>query len=100
MTPTEFRMLKSPHALTVALQALWYDAQGDWERAHGLAQGAGGADGDWVHAYLHRKEGDEGNADYWYSRSGHRKSKVGGDAEWLEIVTTLLAKQPVAAGPR
>ena len=100
MTPTEFRMLKSPHQLTVALQALWHDARGDWERAHDLAQEAAGADGDWVHAYLHRKEGDEGNASYWYSRAGHAKPDFNWEAEWAEIVTTLLGKQSVPAGRR
>jgi len=98
MTPKEFRALKSPHTLPIALQALWHDARGDWERAHVLAQEAGGADGDWVHAYLHRKEGDEGNAGYWYSRAGHSKPDFSSDAEWSEITTALLAKQNVMAG--
>ncbi len=97
MTPTEFRTLKSPHQFTVALQALWHDAQGDWERAHLLAQEAAGAEGDWVHAYLHRKEGDEGNAHYWYSRAGRTNPRFSLEAEWNEIVSALLAKQQVSA---
>src|SRR3979490_566667 len=53
-----------------ALLALWWDAQGDWEKAHEVAQDVAGVDGAWVHAYLHRKEGDVGNAGYWYRRGG------------------------------
>jgi hypothetical protein len=53
-----------------ALLALWWDAKGDWEKAHGIAQDVARADGAWVHAYLHRKEGDLGNAGYWYQRAG------------------------------
>lgn len=98
MTPTEFRTLKSPHQLTLALQALWHDARGDWERAHVLAQEAGGADGDWVHAYLHRKEGDEGNAGYWYSRAGHSRPNSSLDAEWKDIVSELLSKRHATVG--
>ncbi|HZP59216.1 MAG TPA: hypothetical protein VFB27_02750 [Opitutaceae bacterium] len=59
-----------PPGLTPALSALWYDAAGDWDRAHGCAQEDGSRAGAWVHAYLHRKEGDEGNAGYWYARAG------------------------------
>ena len=52
------------------LLALWWDARGDWKRAHEIAQDVSDADGAWVHAYLHRKEGDLGNAAYWYRRAG------------------------------
>src|SRR5947207_3353376 len=52
-----------------ALLALWWDARGDWEKAHQVAQDVAGRDGAWVHAYLHRKEGDLGNAGYWYRQA-------------------------------
>jgi len=73
-----------------ALAALWHDAHGDWDAAHELAQAAGGRDGAWVHAYLHRKEGDELNAGYWYARAG--RPAVAGElpAEWEAIVRALL----------
>jgi hypothetical protein len=92
MTLEEFRLLTSPAKLTKALQALWHDAHGDWDRAHELAQEASNPEGDWVHAYLHRKEGDEGNARYWYNRAGRVKSSQALDAEWLEIVQSLLKR--------
>lgn len=80
-----------PTGVSTALQALWHDARGDWDAAHNYAQDAKGRDGDWVHAYLHRKEGDLGNAAYWYRRAG--KPVAGGslDAEWAEIARALLA---------
>ena len=59
-----------PGGLGPALQALGWDAKGDWDRAHALAQADEGGAGDWVHAYLHRKEGDASNAGYWYRRAG------------------------------
>ena len=76
--------------LDPALQALWWDARGDWEKAHGLCQQAGSPAGDWVHAYLHRKEGDEGNASYWYSRAGKPKPAVPLDEQWRAIAAALL----------
>ena len=73
-----------------ALLALWYDLQGDWDRAHQVAQEDGGSDGDWVHAYLHRKEGDEMNAHYWYSRAGKSAASGDLDAEREAIARALL----------
>lgn len=78
----------------LALQALWHDARGDWGRAHACAQEDHGPDGSWVHAYLHRKEGDLGNAGYWYARAG-RKGPAPGitlETEWSAIVAELLAR--------
>src|ERR1051326_3512765 len=74
-----------------ALQALWHDARGDWDRAHTCAQEDNGREGSWVHAYLHRKEGDIGNAGYWYSRAGRRvpESSVTLEAEWTAIAKEL-----------
>ena len=74
-----------------ALVALWHDAKGDWSRAHEVAQDVDDATGAWVHAYLHRKEGDEGNAGYWYRRAGKPVEHGPLDAEWARIVTALLS---------
>ena len=76
--------------MSLPLQALWQDAHGHWERAHALCQEAKSREGDWVHAYLHRKEGDEGNAGYWYSRAGRKMPECGLEAEWAVIVAALL----------
>ncbi len=81
----------APEGVSVALLALWWDAKGDWERAHELAQEAGNRGGDWVHAYLHRKEGDEGNAGYWYARSRKPFFEGSLDEEWEHIARALLA---------
>ena len=80
-----------PAGLSLALQALWYEARGDWHKAHHLAQEEGSVSGAWVHAYLHRKEGDTGNAAYWYSRAGRPSSELLFDEEWEEIARALLA---------
>ncbi|MCH8125039.1 hypothetical protein IIC38_03645 [candidate division KSB1 bacterium] len=79
-----------PKGLTLLIQALWQDAKGNWEQAHNLAQQESSRDGSWVHAYLHRKEEDIGNASYWYSRAGKPVSKLSLDEEWEEIVKALL----------
>ena len=81
-----------PAGLGPSLQALWHEARGDWEEAHTLAQAAGGAEGAWVHAYLHRKEGDESNAAYWYARAGQPVATGALDAEWEQIARALLAR--------
>jgi hypothetical protein len=92
MTFHEFATLqRRPEELSPALQALWLDSQGDWDGAHHLAQAGGGREGAWVHAYLHRKEGDAGNAAYWYSRAGCSSATGDLQAEWQEIVRALLA---------
>ena len=79
-----------PRQLNFALAGLWWDAKGDWNRAHDAAQQDEGPAGAWVHAYLHRKEGDEDNAAYWYSRAGKPICREPLDAEWLSIVKGLL----------
>ena len=82
-----------PSGLSLAVQALWHDARGDWEAAHGCAQDDHSRDGSWVHAYLHRKEGDDGNAGYWYSRAGRRgpAKDTTLDAEWGAIARALIS---------
>ncbi|HEY1722322.1 MAG TPA: hypothetical protein VGG27_13855 [Magnetospirillaceae bacterium] len=79
-----------PKDLELALQALWWDAKGDWDKAHEIADKRHDADGSWVHAYLHRKEGDRGNAGYWYRHAGKAMpSKTSLDDEWTEIAKAL-----------
>ena len=94
MTLEEFRASLSrdepPSKLSLALAGLWWDAKGDWKRAHESAQQDEGKDGSWVHAYLHRKEGDQGNAAYWYARAGKPVCRESLDAEWLSIAKDLL----------
>lgn len=97
MTLVEFKQLiengsKSPDSLPKALQALWYDKKCEWNTAHEIVQKASDADSGWVHAYLHRKEGDLSNARYWYRRSEQPESKVGLDQEWEQIASSLLIK--------
>ncbi len=83
-----------PKDLSPPLIALWWEAKGDWTKAHELAQEDEGPEGSWVHAYLHRKEGDDSNAAYWYGRAG--KAPFQGpfdrsfDDEWNAIVSALL----------
>jgi len=76
--------------LSPALAGLWWEATGDWTHAHQSAQRAKDNDGAWVHAYLHRKEGDRDNAAYWYSRAGKPFCRESLDAEWRSIATDLL----------
>jgi len=80
-----------PSGLSPLLLALWHDAKGDWDAAHQVAQDVDDENGAWVHAYLHRKEGDASNADYWYRRAGRPHAGMALDAEWAEIVTALLS---------
>jgi hypothetical protein len=79
-----------PLTLSPALRALWHDARGNWDGAHDAAQGDEGGAGDWVHAYLHRKEGDAGNAAYWYRRARKPVCKTSLDEEWAAIAEALL----------
>lgn len=94
MTMAEFRATLSadtpPGDLRRALTALWHDAKGDWDAAHRVAQDVEDETGAWVHAYLHRKEGDASNAAYWYRRAGRPMARGTLDAEWEEIAAALL----------
>ena len=80
-----------PQQLSHALQALWYDAQSNWATAHEHVQAQEDTAGAWVHAYLHRKEGDLANAAYWYRRAGQPVANGALEAEWDSLVTALLA---------
>jgi hypothetical protein len=74
------------------VKALWLDARGDWAGAHGIAQDHEGSDAAWVHAYLHRKEGDAGNAAYWYRRAGRAPFPGALADEWKSIARSLLGE--------
>ena len=81
-----------PAGISSALQALWWDAKGDWERAHEKAQERDDRQGMLVHAYLHRKEGDQSNAEYWYRRAKAAPSALSLDEEWEELTRALLPR--------
>jgi hypothetical protein len=83
---------RPPAALLPLLTALWWEAKGDWNQAHEIAQTENGADAAWVHAYLHRKEGDEGNAGYWYGQARQPHCMLPLDAEWNQIVSALITR--------
>ena len=74
------------------LQVLFYDAQGDWNKAHDLVNDLSDADSSWIHAYLHRKEGDLWNARYWYRRCGREESMKSLDKEWDELARYFLRR--------
>ena len=75
------------------LESLWYDAKGDWNRAHEIIQNIEDKTAGWIHSYLHRKEGDLSNASYWYQRAGKPTARNSLAAEWDEISSTLLNKK-------
>jgi hypothetical protein len=97
VTLDEFKATTSepqpPAGLTPALQSLWWMERGVWERAHGLIDDANGADECWVHAHLHRVEGDLANAGYWYRRAQRSTSRSALEVERDEIIGFLLAKR-------
>jgi hypothetical protein len=94
MTDGEFRAslpdATPPPDISPALRALWYAAKGDWDKAHDITQ-PGGPELDWVHAYLHRVEGDLSNAGYWYRRAGKPVASMSLSEEWNALVQNLLA---------
>lgn len=94
MTLDDFKRSTSdkqpPASLSPALLALWHDARGDWNAAHETAQEIKDSTGSWIHAYLHRKEGDLGNAGYWYHRAGKPECRTSLEAEWEEIAAALM----------
>ncbi len=79
-----------PEGLSKPLEALWQEAKGDWDAAHELAQADKGASGAWVHAYLHRVEGNTSNAGYWYRRADRPRATVSLREEWRAIAQALL----------
>jgi hypothetical protein len=93
MTAVEFRATLSndepPHGLPTPLAALWWDAKGDWARAHALVDELETPVGMAVHAYLHRKGGEASNADYWYNRAGRQFHRQSLEDEWIALVEGL-----------
>jgi hypothetical protein len=81
-----------PEDIPLLLQALLLESAGDWASAHRIAQSDGSQDGSWVHAYLHRVEGDLGNASYWYRSAGRAMPEISIDEEWEYIAMALLEK--------
>ncbi|TLV01249.1 hypothetical protein [Dyadobacter luticola] len=95
MTYEEFKeslaQSSPPKGISVLLEALWYDAKGNWEAAHNIAQSSEGTrDYDHLHAYLHRVEGDTWNAGYWYRRSGKEVFKGTLQEEWESLAQSFL----------
>ena len=94
MTLEEFRRTLSrrapPAQASPPLAALWWAAKGNWNKAHAIAMDAGGKDAAWVHAYLHRVEGDLANARYWYRQAGREPATSALATEWEEIAGALL----------
>ena len=94
MTIEQFRATlgqpAAPEMLSPALRAMWEDAKGRWTAAHAIAQDIDDQMGSWIHAYLHRKEGNLGNAGYWYRRAVKPVAHDTLDDEWTRIVSALL----------
>lgn len=82
--------INPPSSISAYLQALWYDGKEDWEKSHTIIQDINDKTASWIHAYLHRKEGDMWNADYWYSKAGRKRPEVSLTQEWENIVKELL----------
>lgn len=82
-----------PESLSENLKALWLDAKGNWDEAHNIVQKTSGLDGDQIHAYLHRKEGDVSNATYWYSRIGKSFPVITLNQEWEELARNLIEEK-------
>lgn len=79
-----------PEDISVYLLSLWYDAKGDWEKAHTTIQDVTSKNAAWIHAYLHRKEGDQFNADYWYSKAGKKRPGETLEEEWEHLAEALI----------
>lgn len=94
MTLNEFKKSlhqpSPPAGLKPLLLSLWHEGKGDWEKSHNIAQAIVSSDGFRVHAYLHRKEGDESNAMYWYHRAGRTTPEVSLEQEWDDLVLMFL----------
>lgn len=86
------RHAEPPAGMSPVLGALWYDAKGNWNKAHDLINDLTDRDAAHVHAYLHRKEGDAGNARYWYSRAGQPPCSSSLQDEWEELVKLYTTK--------
>jgi hypothetical protein len=83
-----------PASISVEAKALWFARAGKWDAAHDLCQDVPGNSGSWIHAWLHRQEGDLGNAGYWYSRAGREMpaADVSLEEEWIGIAEELVGR--------
>lgn len=81
----------SPPEVSPLLQAMWYDGNGNWNKAHDIAQEINSREGSWIHAYLHRKEGDLSNAQYWYYKAKRIMPAHTLQQEWEELVQEFIA---------
>jgi hypothetical protein len=79
-----------PVNISVYLLALWYDAKGDWDASHKIIQEVEDKNAAWIHAYLHRKEGDTFNAEYWYRQAGKKRPAFSLQEEWQELVKAFI----------
>lgn len=96
MTFLEFKKsLQDPQPpdLSPLLISLWWDGKNHWDQAHDVAQDIASPEGSWVHAYLHRREGDLGNAGYWYRRAGKPMTSGTLEAEWVDLVNYFLLEK-------
>jgi hypothetical protein len=97
MTPAKFKRslakAKPPAGISPALAGLWWAGKDDWDKAHTLVTSEEDADCAWVHAYLHRVEGDLGNAGYWYRQARRKPAEGDLAAEWAAIAAALLGAQ-------
>ena len=82
-----------PPELSDYLESLWYDKKGNWDKAHQIVQEIPDKDGSWVHAYLHRVEGDVWNSNYWYTKAGKKMPEMPLNEEWESLVHYFLEKQ-------
>jgi hypothetical protein len=87
---TTLEATQPPQNISPLLKALWYDGKDDWEMSHNIAQDINDKNGSWVHAYLHRKEGDISNARYWYSMAGKSEPRVSLKVEWESLVKAFI----------
>ncbi len=85
-------MGQPPAEFADPVKALWWERKGYWEKAHDMVQDLTSKEAAWVHAYLHRKEGDQMNAAYWYERAGKKESSKEHDDEFREIIESLLSE--------
>ena len=88
---SSFKNTDPPQGLSVLLLALWYDAKGNWTKSHDIISAIETKDASLVHAYLHRKEGDLWNADYWYSRANAKRPETNFTEEWNALVRRFLS---------
>lgn len=82
----------NPPQTTIYLQSLWYDGKNNWNKAHELIQDLQDKNAAWIHAYLHRKEGDTWNADYWYSKAGRKRPGITLQEEWEQLAQDFLER--------